>query len=414
MTDPLGAAMLLGWRDGLEPLVRLLEVANGHVLAVSPEQPGMGLDWIRSDIRDVDRIISEVENRGLSIRLVVTHGSDVGLIAQSELEQRLQLEPSLNQQLLLKGLRKIRDDIYHEEVGISSIPSVATIDAVESDWSRIVVKPNLGQGQLGVQAGSRESFMRDPDRVKEVRDVSWDGEVVFQPFVAGDEITIHALMHGGLPRSLVLSDRLHFPSEFGIGICGAHFFPSRYSAAIWKRATRIATLEARRFGLTDGPLYVQVLLSHGHLYVVESTPRWGGGREETVLEASGIPAWKSLMSAIDPSLEPTSADRTRTHHMVGFFALHAGLVHDVRLPSHRLPEVLHLQLSVRPGEHGQGLRSGTDRVGYAVISGPSVNHIRRTWRAVTDEIIVTDESGRNLLIAGSLDGLEGRDDSGYA
>jgi len=150
-----------------------------------------------------------------------------------------------------------------------------------------VLKPADSGGQRAVfRVESRAELKRD---LGETVEESPTGVAILEEFVAGIELNGIAVVRGGEPTLLTLSDRLR-PPGIGFGVGWIHVFPPSIPDEQLRRARQIAVDAVRALGLRDGIAFPQLIAaSDGRVVVVEVAARIAGGQmADLVRHAVGV------------------------------------------------------------------------------------------------------------------------------
>jgi biotin carboxylase len=100
--------------------------------------------------------------------------------------------------------------------------------------------------------------------------------VVLEEFIDGQEVSLNAYLLNGEILCSVLTDRESW-TEYPGGIIHRHHFPSRFeNSIVHQRILDLAQDVVRIVGLSDGPVYFQIMIQDGRPYLIEVTPRLDG------------------------------------------------------------------------------------------------------------------------------------------
>ena len=100
--------------------------------------------------------------------------------------------------------------------------------------------------------------------------------MILEQYIEGDEISVNAHLKDGQIIFFLVSDRISF-DEYPGGIIKEHRLPSKYSStAVQERIYDLVKDVCQRFGITDGPVYFQIMVREGAPYLIEFSPRLDG------------------------------------------------------------------------------------------------------------------------------------------
>jgi biotin carboxylase len=241
---------------------------------------------------------------------VVAISSDRAVPVAAAVAESLGL-PGLSSEVALRMTDKgyMRERLA--EAGITQ-PAFTLIDAdtdlesaLEVVGTPAVVKPVDSGGQRGLYL---------LETVEELRNVlpgtlsySRAGRAILERFVAGSELNVMAVVDGGEPRVLTLSDRLRPPGP-GFGVGWVHLYPSVLPTTVLEQAAEVAREAIVQLGLQDGIAFPQLLVAGEQVVVVEVAARIAAGQmADLVFHAIGVDLisvalYQSLGQQIDPDL----------------------------------------------------------------------------------------------------------------
>ena len=149
------------------------------------------------------------------------------------------------------------------------------------------IKPADSQGQRGV---SRVDHPEELEKCfQKAIKFSRKGEVVLEEFIDGQEVSLNAYLLNGEILCSVLTDRESW-TEYPGGIIHRHHFPSRFeNSIVHQRILDLARDVVRIVGLSDGPVYFQIMVRDDCAYLIEAAPRLDGCHIwRLIREACGI------------------------------------------------------------------------------------------------------------------------------
>lgn len=255
----------------------------------------------------------------------------------------------------------------------------ASLDAFgERAGYPFVLKPVSTTAGFGlVRAESPEDLDRVWARVRELDGGRTDrGSTMFtvdgylmESYIDGPEFSVEALSFAGRHVVVAVTEKLTSEEHFAeLG----HAVPARLPGADRQRLTAAVEEFLTAMGVTDGPSHTEIRLSSRGPVVIESHNRLGGGNIVELVEAAyGIDmvaygaAWP--LGLTDPLTSPPEAKGAAAMRAVlrepGTVTSVSG-VEEVRAR----PDVLAVQVSVRPGDTVRPLRDNWDRLGSVVVT----------------------------------------------
>jgi len=276
-----GSAIVLGANAGQADLIRYLKEHGWKVTAVSGRQvgdPGEKLAdrFEKLDIRDIDAVCGLA--RDLNAGIVYSISSDVAITAATEASERLGLPHFFDSDLVDIFNRKPLLRAHLNERGLSPV-AFAEVASVEEarDWDVFpcVVKPTDAQGQRGVS-----KVLHKADLARAVEDAivacKEPRRAILEAFLEGVEISCNVLVSDGELVVSELSERLvHTGDNFGIPV--GHLIPIvSVPADQVMAAARLVEDVTRSFGIRNGTLYYQMIVTPDGPRIVEIAPRLDG------------------------------------------------------------------------------------------------------------------------------------------
>lgn len=265
----------------------------------------------------------------------------------------------------------------------------------------VVAKPVGGTGSLGVV------FARDADdltaQLGQTLAAARDGAILVEEFIEGLELSIDCIVIGGAVHVLLARERHKtWFSDGREATCHATLAPAALSAAVIDLMQDQARAIARAFGIQDGPMLIQsILTADSRLVVLEVAGRIGGGPgANRVVEL--VTGFDYVGASIDQQLGNRVPFTTRPDgrlfsannayalegvfdRLVGMEALVAdGLVEEYYTYRMR-------------GEAISGHLSGRSRVTAFVVAGLDRADLRDRLEQVYARLDILDPQGRSIL-----------------
>jgi biotin carboxylase len=413
--------LVLGAGRHQKGLIRRAEERGLRVVASDyyPDAPGKAF---ASYPENVDALAIE-ENiriaRKYGVCGVITSGTDLPLVTMAEVAAALHLPCYLTPKTARIATDKSRMAQAFAEHGVAraqwcearSLAQAA--QAARALGFPLVVKPADSQGQRGT------SKVPGPDvldaAVAQALQASRTGRAMVEQFVEGWEITANAWAKGDEVRIQMITDRVTYNPAPAIGICFQHVYPSLRAAGLQSRIREVLRRIARCYGVSDAPLYVQMLVRGDALFVIEAGCRVGGGHESSLSPiATGVEVLDRLVDlALDgrsaPIEETHDESGSRGHALVNFLLARPGIVAAVdgfeQLLQRR--QIVEGEFYVQPGHECRPIVDGQGRVGYMIVRETSRARLIEQAAAAYGALSMSDASGTNLLFVPAPPELHG-------
>lgn len=403
--------LVLGAGRHQKQLIRRAEARGIAVVAADyyPDAPGKAFATFPTltDAVDLEAVIGLAHE--YSVGGVITMGTDMTVRTMAQAARECGLPSYVSPEGAVIATDKVNMATAFAREGVRRPRSVEVDSA--SDASRataemtlpLVVKPADSQGQ---RATARVDDARHVEAaVAAACAESRSSRAIVEEFIQGGEVTASVWMTRGEAHILIVADRVTYNPPPAIGIAFQHVFPSiAASGALDAIEAQIAGV-ARAFGVTDGPLYVQMIVGDDEVYVIEAGARVGGGHESSLIPiATGVDVVDRLIDlALTGAAEPVDYryghDPVHRHAAVTFLVASEGTV----AAADGFAELIRTH-SVEEGEfyvgagHVQGaIVDSLGRVGYFIATGPHRSGLEARARAAYGRLEICDAEGRNLL-----------------
>jgi len=352
---------------------------------------------------EVDRVLADLEERGIEPAAVATMGSDLAVLPTARLAERLGLPGlSLDTARIVADKRRMRKAFEARGVRCPRGREAQVFEEAEQAFHElgapVVVKPVDGSGQRGVTEVRGEGEL--PDAFERALAASRTGAVVLEQYVEGDEFTVNGFLLDGEYFPMSVTRRLLHPPP-PLGVCIAHRYPSLLGEEVEAELFRVAHAASRAVGLETGPSYVQLRIQDGVPWTIEVGARLGGGKDaELARLVSGFDAIRAnVLWVLDrltaADLGPDPAAALDPCGQVRFVVAPPGRI--VRLdaaPALEIEGVHEAGFYHQEGKTLPPLTSGAERLGYLLLTAPDEAELdARTDRALAAlDIEITAES----------------------
>jgi biotin carboxylase len=221
-----------------------------------------------------------------------------------------------------------------------------------------VVKAPDRQGQRAMTLAAGEADAAAAESV--ARRGSRSGRVLFEAFVPGPEVTVNGFSAGGRFVPVAVAAREHFPGV--VGVAQRHVYPSGQDD---EAASAAAEAAVTALGITDGPSYVQMIMSDDGPRIMEVAARLGGGHDSEIcrraadVDLAGAAVRLAVNRPVDiAELEP----RPHSACVIEFLRAPEGVLAATGGPAEAT-------FYHAPGHRYGPLQTATDRAGYVIAEG---------------------------------------------
>jgi biotin carboxylase len=328
---------------------------------------------------EVERVLADLEERGIEPAAVATMGSDLAVLPTARLAERLGLPGlSLETAKTVADKRRMRKAFEAGDVRCPRGREAEVFEEAEQAFHElggpVVVKPVDGSGQRGVSEVRGEGEL--PDAFERALAASRTGAVVLEQYVEGDEFTVNGFLLDGEYFPMSVTRRLLHPPP-PLGVCIAHRYPSLLGEKVEAQLFRVAHAASRSVGLETGPSYVQLRIQDRVPWTIEVGARLGGGKDAELAKlVSGFDAIRANvlwvlgeLTASDLGPDPSAVVDP------------CGQVRFVVAPPGRIVKLDAAPALAIEGVHEAGfyrqegmtlppLTSGAERLGYLLLTAP--------------------------------------------
>lgn len=286
-----------------------------------------------------------------------------------------------------------------------NIPTSRYVELTELEWEKIahleyplVVKPVDAYSSKGV----RKALNAEELKVyfAEAAQISRNGGVIVEEFVAGEEISVDIYVEDGVAKLLCVSnsEKINDADRFII-------FRGRYPVAatpkIMEQIRQVAQQIADAFGLKNCPMLIQMINNGERVSVLEFCARTGGNMKYLLIRRScGFDVIKAVIDLTVGEKPRVELTEPEAKYIVNDFIYCKPGVYD-RLEGFeelRQQGILTDYYSLRPkGMKVQGVNSSSDRIAGMTITANSLDEFNTKHRYIVEHTQILDENGVDIM-----------------
>lgn len=276
----------------------------------------------------------------------------------------------------------------HLTVGHADARDEPAVADLLSRCDRVVVKPAHGTASTDVRlVRSLEEFRRTTDP---------EGLIV-EEFAEGTEYSVESFSRDGRHEVIGIVEKGTADGFVEV----SHVMPADLPAGRERLIGRAVSELLDALGLRDGPAHTEVKVHGDTVKVVETHNRPGGDSiADLVTIVTGID-WRAVSLGWPLGLRPTASTPQAPAAASVFFTAPPGTVTEVRAAAPEWPDVTveYWKIETSVGDRVEELRSSSDRLGTAVLSGGSAAACRAAVRGLRERPVVVTEAGRTANVA---------------
>lgn len=401
----MSGLLVLGAGRHQAPLIERAESRGISTIALDyyDDSPGKRIATaaVLADALDVDAVLAAARDH--DIDAVATVGTDQAVVVVATVARELGLPCHISVDGAKAATNKVDMRRELERAGVAMTSGgVVGNDPTTEELSALplpcVVKAADSQGQRGMRRIDTAADL--PDAIRTAARFSRTSTVVVEEFATGPELTINAWMRAGEPIVLIPTDRHTFNPPPAIGICLRHVAPSVHDEqrdALAEITCRVASA----YGVTDGPLYIQLLATDDGFRVVEAASRVGGGHEAQLFEEMyGLSLLDltidSAFGRNDRSIPDLRVERCG---VVNFVVARPGHVDRLSSMDVLVDEGLidQGQWYVEPGHEQTPIVDSMGRIGAVIVTGAVRSRVLADAAEAYGRLTAADAEGTNLV-----------------
>jgi len=330
-------------------------------------------DVLVCNIRDLDAILDYA--RQLSPDAVISNQDDYAQFAQALVAQHLGLPGPRVAEAQVAGNKYLQRRRCRDlGLPIPEFTLCACIDDARefanTQGYPIILKPVDNRGGIGVRRVDDASQLEAT--FFQALTASHSRLVLAEQFIKGTQIVIDGYARPGVGcRSLALGTKRMF--EGSSIVAEEIVYPGELPAPTYQQAMQLNERLNETLGIRFGPTHSEYMITEDNDIVLIETANRGGGVHISEVVVPAVSGFDVVGHYIDDVLGLENGDiPSPAHHQVlmRFFAFPPGTIRAIDGTDALLaePDVLHLQLTVGPGDTLGGIENDVDRHGYIVVA----------------------------------------------
>jgi len=384
---------------------------RGVPVAVSDQDrnaPGLGLADYASLASSFDAAAVENDARKWGTTHLMTTGTDQPVLTAALVSEKLNLPYFLTPvQARIVTDKKIMKNAL-KKAGIPLMDyAVLKQDFEDRELDHLafplVIKPLDSQGQRGVLKVNTPAEIRA--RFSELLGFSRQKEILAEEYYPSVELTVSGWADRGKALVFLITDRVTFDNGPHIGVCLSHRYPS-LARDRYEELKELVQKITDVVGLTEGPLYYQILLGDRGFRVNEIACRLGGAYEEEFIPVlCGVPLMDLMVDMTLGIPHPLPSQQEIDRRLEGrflslqmFFYRSGTLVRQEGMDEVLSREgILGGRFLLKEGTVILPRINSTQRAGYFIVTGESPEQVNRRISECYDILRAADERGESLI-----------------
>lgn len=341
------------------------------------------------DIENAVKKAKEIKPDG-----VMTLASDMPLRTVAAIANELNL-PSVSEETAYAATNKARMREILQENGVP-IPIFYKINTKLLFDEKIkqfidrqfIVKPADNSGSRGVGLCDVGS---DMDKVYNYSMLhSRSGEILIEEYMTGQEVSVETFAINGQINIIAITDKITTGAPYFVEI--GHSQPSTINSEIQREICEVAIAANKALNILNGPSHVEIIVTQDGPKVVEIGARLGGDNitSHLVPLSSGINLVKATIQYAlneDPDIKRTKKQAA----VINYFKSPTGIITSIRgiEEIRKFDGVVEVQIAKNVGEEVAEIRNSSDRIGYYICSGESLNELYKLGKIIEGKVSIT-------------------------
>ncbi|QDP72379.1 ATP-grasp domain-containing protein [Legionella israelensis] len=341
----------------------------------------------------------------INAQRVITNGTDQPVYTAAKVSEALNLPHPISSKQALYFTHKsyMKDKLMSAGIPTPNYLVLKDINKLDFDLLRFpfVVKPVDSQGQRGVHLIQSYEKNYFDDRLKDALSFSRSKEVILEEYYAGEEVTANCWVKDGISYNIMINERIHFNDNILLGLCQQHIYPSGsvIDKGVEKDILNIVQRIVHAFEISNGPLYVQLIVGSEGAKVIEFGYRIGGGFESSFIPKMKafniLDAYFNLIVNKNNNFNVADINPRFTHGSINFLLGKPGIIQKTIIPENMDGKIFLSQY-----DEITNIKSAASRIGYFIILANSREEYLEKLKYVDENLHIYDVHGNDLLYHG--------------
>lgn len=353
----------------------------------------------------IEENVRYVKEKGIDY--VLTIGTDQPVLTAAAVSQQQGLPHPIDEELarLCTNKSYMKARMLERDIPTPLFRCSTELKDLKLDGMRypVVMKPADSQGQRGIFVlQGFESRLELEKMFGEAKACSRSGQVIFEEFYPGDEITVNCWVKRGRAYILMTTDRLHYDDSVVLGVCKQQRFPSYFALGHEAEIAEAVQKLVTAFGISDGPLYIQMVVGKEGAKFIEFGYRIGGGYESEIIpKVVGVDILELYFSLVTEGVNKFNPEDIRLSFKMGsifFIFTKPGLVKKIKLPADFA--INKGRIYIEEGDRLGSVENATSRVGCFEFYTDDHEKYLEFIARYEEEITILGENGEDLVLRG--------------
>ncbi|MFW5803602.1 MAG: ATP-grasp domain-containing protein [bacterium] len=398
-------AIVLGGTDDHIRLIETLQKKGYYTILIDyyPNPPAKKHADLHLQESILDKeLVLEIAKK-YNVKLVISACIDQALLTACYVSEKLRLPIPFPYNTALNVTNKsfMKKNMINSKIPTSKYISIKNIDGNTIERSGLkfplVVKPSDSNGSNGVKI-LKES-VNLISAFNEAKKISRSNEVIVEEFIEGIELSIDAVIIKGNVNVLMITQLNKYYINENTSIIFQSLTPADVDEKIKLKIESILNKIAKTFNLDNTPILMQVISNNDGVYVIEFSPRIGGGsKHKTIKTKTGY----DILNASVDSFHGKDITFNKNPCEKYFSRIHLyakkGVFSEIKFNGVNEEPWFENFILYKPiGTKINGARASRDRIGSIFISSNSKDNINKNINRLINRIEIIDENNRNIF-----------------
>jgi len=395
--------LILGGGRYNVPSIQAAHACGFHTIVAdrNSEAPGLQAadDGLAIDINDCDALIAAVTQQG-AVDGVVSM-AEVGVRAAAEISTRLGL-PSISKQAAANATSKAAMRRLWTGIASHSVPFeiVSTLDEAERAAKRLDHLPLIFKPDRSFGGSRGVTRVETPEQVANAFAAAQAGglpnsSVVIEHCVDGSEHSCEVLIWEDRTSVLCIGQKIKSLLPYRVDVSVQ--YPAELSESQQSCVAEMCQQSVTALGLTQGVAHVEFAYTDRGPVLFEIGARCGGGHTPQLAQhVSGVDEFLEACR-MACGIEPTQFEpKSRRGAEYRFLVFAPGIIKEIEIPEwvRRDARFLDVGVTVSPGAVMRPLQSTSDRAGFLVSAGKTLDEAVELADRACQEIVIRYTDGR--------------------
>lgn len=398
-------AIVLGGTEDHIRLIEILKSKSCYTILIdyyeNPPAKKVADEYIRESTLDNDLILNIAAN--IKADLVIAACIDQALLTMAFVCEKLGLPCHISYQTALELTNKsLMKKIFVENnipTSRYSILNNADEKFYEDFKYPLVVKPADSNSSKGITKVNNQHEIYDA--INKAFSYTRSKKVVVEEFVVGEELSVDVVIKNYEPQIVMVTKNIKSYQNKNNFTIVQSVFPGTEDNEVIEKIHLIACNIAKAYGISNGPLLIQLILNENNLSVLEFSSRIGGGSKHHFIKSvTGFDILNYFTGLILGMDSTISINNNYKYAAINYIYAKNGIINDfigfeVLMKNNIINQYFCYKMS---GASVYNHISSGDRIAGYLITSNSWDEVTKKNLLADINLMVTDAQGNDLML----------------